>query len=82
MKTIQMTMDTELIDRVDARVKRLGITRSAFAREALREALRRLDERELEERHIAGYRRAPPKPEEFDVPEADHAWGDDPWSDD
>ena len=43
MKTIQMTMDGELIERIDARVKRLGTTRSAFAREALREALRRLD---------------------------------------
>ncbi len=79
MKTIQMTMDSELIARVDARVKRLGTTRSAFAREALRDALRRLDERELEERHVAGYLRHPVKADEFDGPEADHAWGDEAW---
>lgn len=82
MMTIQMTMDNELVERIDARVKRLGTTRSAFAREALRDALRRLDEKDLEERHIAGYRRDPAKPDEFDVPEADHAWGDDAWSTD
>ena len=76
-----MTIDSELIERVDARARRLGTTRSAFAREALREALRRHDERELEERHVAGYRRVPPRPGEFDIPEADHAWGDDAWGD-
>ncbi len=81
MKTIQMTMDSALIERVDARVRRLGTTRSAFTRDALRDALRRHEERELEERHIAGYRRTPARPGEFDVPEADHAWGDDGWSD-
>lgn len=79
MKTIQMTMENELVERVDARVKRLGTTRSAFAREALKDALRRLDEKELEERHVEGYRRYPVKPGEFEIPEADHAWGDDAW---
>jgi len=82
MKTIQMTMENELVDRVDARVKFLGTTRSAFARQALRDALSRLDEKELEERHVAGYRREPERPGEFDVPETDHAWGDEAWSDD
>ena len=81
MKTIQMTMETELVERIDARVKRLGTTRSAFARDALREALRRLEEKELEARHLAGYRRLPPRPGEFDVPESDHAWSDGAWSD-
>ena len=81
MKTIQMTMDSDLIDRVDARVKRLGITRSAFTRAALREALRSLDQKELEEQHVAGYRRTPSQPAEFEIPEDDHAWGDDAWSD-
>ncbi len=81
MKTIQMTMESELIERVDARVKRLGTTRSAFARDALRAALRRLDETELEEQQVAGYRRTPSKPAEFGIPEDDHAWGDDAWSD-
>ena len=77
MKTIQVTMEIELVERVDVRVKRLGTTRSAFTGEALRDALRRLDEKELEERHVEGYRRDPVIPGEFEVPEADHAWGDD-----
>lgn len=82
MKTIQMTMESELVERVDERVKLLGTTRSAFARDALREALRRLEVRDLEERQIAGYRRDPVNPDEFDVPESDHAWGDEAWSGD
>ena len=80
MKTIQMTMDGELIERIDARVKRLGTTRSAFAREALRDALGRLDEKDLEERHVAGCRRHPVSVGEFDVPDADLAWGDSAWN--
>ena len=80
MKIIQMTMESALVERVDARVRRLGTTRSAFTREALKDALRRLDEKELEERHIEGYRGDPVRPGEFEVAEADHAWGDDAWS--
>lgn len=76
MKTIRLTIDAELVERVDAYVKQLGTTRSAFAREALREALRRLDEKELEEQHVAGYQREPVSPGEFDVPDADLAWDD------
>ena len=82
MKTIQMTMENELVERVDARVKALGTTRSAFARDALRDALKRLDEKELEARHVAGYTRDPAEPGEFDILEGDHAWGDEAWSSD
>lgn len=82
MKTIQMTMERELVEQVDARAKSMGTTRSGFAREALWDALRRLDEKELEERHIAGYTRTPSKASEFQIPEGDHAWGDDAWDDD
>ena len=82
LKTIQMTIANELAERVDARAKRLGTTRSAFARDALRAALQRFEEMELEERQIAGYRNSPPRPQEFDIPEADHAWGDAAWSSD
>lgn len=81
MQVIQLTMDAELIERVDKRAKRLGTTRSGFTREALRAALLRYEEAELEERHRAGYRRNPPSKEEFGIPEEDHAWGDGPWKD-
>ena len=75
-----MTIEDELVERVDARVKALRTTRSAFARDALRDALKRLDEKDLEERHVAGYRRDPVKRGEFDIPDGDHAWGDEAWS--
>ena len=79
MKTIQMTLESELVERVDAQVERLGTTRSAFVREALKEALRCLDQKDSEDRHMEGYCRDPAKPGEFEVREADHAWGDDAW---
>ena len=41
---------------------------------ALRAALGRYEEAELDERHRAGYRKAPPAEHESDIPEADHAW--------
>ena len=78
---IRVTMDTELLRRVDSRVKQLGSTRSAFTQEALRAALDRYDEAESEERHRAGYRKLPTTPREFFVPEEDFAWGDRAWSD-
>ncbi len=79
MKVIQLTMDEDLVERVDKRAKRLGTTRSGFAREALRAALERYEEAELEERHRAGYRNVPPTKQEFGIPEQDHAWGDGAW---
>ena len=82
MKVIQLTIDVELLDRVDKRAKRLGTTRSGFTREALRVALERYDEAELEERHRAGYRKAPPLEQELGIPERDHAWGHDAWKQD
>ena len=81
MVTTIFTMDTELLGRIDKRVQQLGTTRSAFTQEALRTALNRYDEAELEERHRAGYRRLPTTPGEFLVPEEDFVWGDRAWSD-
>ena len=43
---------------------------------ALRDALGRHDEAEMEERHKAGYRRIPPAPDEFAIPDEHRAWGD------
>ena len=77
MKVVQLTMDPELISRVDDVAKRLSTTRAAFARAALRAALERYEEAELEARHRAGYQRLPPEPDEFAIPEQDRAWGDD-----
>ena len=35
----------------------------------------------IEEGHRAGYRRDPPKRQEFGIPEGDRAWGDGAWED-
>ena len=81
MKIIQITMDAELAARVDECARRVGATRSRFTRDALRTALRRYEEQDLEESHKAGYLRIPSQPREFEVPEEDWAWGDEAWSD-
>ena len=44
MRTVQLTLDEELIEQVDALAKRLGTTRSALTRDALA-AYEGLDER-------------------------------------
>ncbi len=76
MKTVQMTLDEELVGAVDKAAKRLGTTRSGFTRDALRQALARLHERQLERKHGIGYERRPVKPEEFDVWESEQVWPD------
>lgn len=81
METLQITMDDELVARIDERAKRLGATRSEFTRQALRAALARYEETDEEERQKAGYQRIPPTPQEFVIPKGDHAWGDVPWKD-
>jgi metal-responsive CopG/Arc/MetJ family transcriptional regulator len=71
-----MTLDRDLVAEVDRVSRRLGTTRSAFTRDALRAALRRLHERSLEQRHREGYRRKPVRRGEFSDWEAEQAWGD------
>lgn len=77
MKTVQMTLDDDLVREVDRAAKRLGTSRSAFAREALRDALRKIRVKELEQRHREGYARKPVAREEFHVWESEQAWLDD-----
>ena len=76
MHTVQMTLDEKLVAAVDAAVKTLGTTRSAFTRDALRLALEQLREKELERRHSEGYRKKPVMKGEFDAWEAEQTWGD------
>jgi metal-responsive CopG/Arc/MetJ family transcriptional regulator len=76
MKTVQMTLDETLVDEVDHVVQALGTTRSSFTRDALREALARFKERQLEERHRSGYAQHPVTQGEFDGWENEQAWGD------
>ena len=67
MKTIQMTLDDELVERVDKVVKKLHSTRSAFTRDALRNALDQHNALLLEQQHLQGYSKKPVDPEEFRV---------------
>lgn len=77
VRTVQMTLDEELVAAVDRAAKKLGTTRSQFARQALREALTRLRTTEAESRHRRGYARKPVRKGEFDVWSGDQAWGTD-----
>ena len=76
MKTVQMTLDEDLLAEVDKVAKQCGTTRSAFAREALKAALDRIREQEMEVRHREGYRQKPAKPGEFSDWEEEQVWVD------
>jgi metal-responsive CopG/Arc/MetJ family transcriptional regulator len=65
VKTVQMTLEPELVAEVDRAARRLKTTRSAFTRAALRDALNRLRTRELEQAHRRGYVRKPVRRGEF-----------------
>lgn len=76
MKTVQMTLDESLVTAVDRAAKRLGTTRSAFARTALRRALEELKTKELELKHREGYRGKPVGEKEFSAWEGEQVWGE------
>jgi metal-responsive CopG/Arc/MetJ family transcriptional regulator len=76
MKTIQMTIDEALLDEVDATSAELGMNRSAFIREALRQAMEYYRVAELERQHAAGYARHPVEPGEFDLWQDEQQWGE------
>ncbi len=74
MKTVQMTLDDELVDEVDAMVKKLHTTRSAFARTALRDAMESIRIKQREKMHQAGYQCKPVQTSEFGVWESEQQW--------
>jgi len=76
MKTVQMTLDDALVEEVDRAAQALGTTCSAFTRDALRDALARLREKALEEKHRAGYARHPVQEGEFSDWKAEQVWVD------
>jgi len=76
MKTIQMTLDEDLVKTIDQEVKTLHTTRSAFTRAALRQALKGMHLRRLEERHRLGYMKQPVSDGEFDAWATEQKWGD------
>jgi metal-responsive CopG/Arc/MetJ family transcriptional regulator len=76
MKVVQMTLEEDLVAAVDRLARRLKTTRSAFARDALRDALVKYREKEMEQKHRLGYQRHPVESGEFDVWESEQQWGD------
>jgi metal-responsive CopG/Arc/MetJ family transcriptional regulator len=76
MRTVQMTLEPELVAAVDRAARRLGVSRSTFTRRALAAALERLRVEALERRHREGYRRKPARRGEFDTWHAEQVWPD------
>ncbi len=76
MKTVQMTLDEDLVKAVDKVVEKIHTTRSAFTRNALREALNKFTVSRLEHQHKQGYEMYPVAKSEFSVWEDAQEWGD------
>ena len=76
MRTIQMTLDENLVQKVDFIAKELHLTRSAFTREALKKAVEQYNTKRLEKQHQLGYYKEPVKKNEFDAWEKEQVWGD------
>lgn len=76
VRTVQMTLDNDLVEEIDRRAESLGTTRSAFTRDALRAALDRAKEGDLERRHQEGYTRHPVRPGELSDWESEQVWVD------
>ena len=76
MKTIQMTIDEELLAEVDKTASEIGANRSAFIRAALLNEIRKHRIALLEKKHAEGYARLPLQSDEFDGWEEIQEWGE------
>ena len=74
METVQIVLDKKLLRAADQAARRTRRNRSALVREALREHLRRLPIRELEDRDRAGYSKKRQLHNEASVWEAEAVW--------
>ena len=74
METIQVVLDKRLLQATDRAARQTKRNRSALVRDALREHIRRLEIRTLEERDREGYSRQPGKPDESLTWEAEAVW--------
>ncbi|MGD0776570.1 MAG: ribbon-helix-helix domain-containing protein [Candidatus Solibacter sp.] len=74
METIQVVLDTKLLQAADRAAHRTRQNRSALIRDALREHLRRLQIRALEERDRNGYASEPQRHAEALVWEGEAVW--------
>jgi metal-responsive CopG/Arc/MetJ family transcriptional regulator len=74
METIQVVLDRKLLQAADRVARRTRQSRSALIREALRQHLRALELRELEQRDRDGYARVPQAPDEHVLWETAASW--------
>ncbi len=74
MKAVRMTLDEDLIARVDRAARRLKTTRSAFTRQALRDALKRITTMQREAQHQRGYAAYPVGASEFSGWATEQVW--------
>jgi metal-responsive CopG/Arc/MetJ family transcriptional regulator len=74
METIQIVLDAKLLRAADLAARRAKVNRSALIRNALREHLRRLDMRELEERDRKGYETSPQNGDDVSAWESEAVW--------
>ena len=74
MRTVQKTIEPTLVAAVDRLARRLGVTRSAFTRRALRAEIERVRVEDLERRHAGGYRRKPIRRSERDAWTSEQVW--------
>jgi metal-responsive CopG/Arc/MetJ family transcriptional regulator len=74
METVQIVLDKELLRAADKAARQTKRNRSALMRDALREHLRKLELRALEDRDREGYARQPQLDAESHVWEAEAAW--------
>jgi metal-responsive CopG/Arc/MetJ family transcriptional regulator len=74
METIQVVLDSKLLRAADRAARRTKLNRSALIRVALREHLKTLTMRELEERDRRGYEAQPQDENELIDWESEAAW--------
>lgn len=74
METIQIVIDSKLRQAADRAAKRHNVNRSALFRDAVREHLKRLRTKALEEREEAGYAAHPDSEDEGAVWEREAVW--------
>jgi len=76
MQTAKIVLDEELLQAVDRAARLAKRSRSALVRDALREHLRRLEVRAMEEREREAYRRQPQDVEVVRLWMGEAAWPD------
>ena len=74
METVQIVLDKQLLRAADEAARRTNRNRSALVRDALREHLRRLAIRDMEERDRAGYSKQQQTRDEASAWEPEAVW--------